>query len=124
MLNDPAPHRERVWLVEAFIPFLAFFGALAVIIGRLAVPGHGLSLAGTYEAFAHIWVGMVLAGAIYDKGYRWAYLAALFVATFLKLQCSWQGNSSYGGGFSYGYWSSHFSYGSSGSFGGTCSSQG
>lgn len=25
----------------------------------MAVPGHGLSWAGTYEAFAHIWVGVV-----------------------------------------------------------------
>jgi len=35
-----------------------------VIIGRALVPGHGLTLAGSYEAFAHIWVGFLLALAV------------------------------------------------------------
>lgn len=36
---------------------------LLVGAGRLIVPGHALSWAGTYEAFAHIWVGAMLAVA-------------------------------------------------------------
>jgi hypothetical protein len=36
-------------------------GSLVVGFGRLFVPGHELSLPGTYEAFAHIWVGILLA---------------------------------------------------------------
>ena len=31
-----------------------------VAIFRLAVPGHDLSLAGSYEAMAHIWVGYLI----------------------------------------------------------------
>lgn len=33
--------------------------AIAVFIGRLLIPSHGLSLPGTYEGFAHIWVGVM-----------------------------------------------------------------
>ena len=33
-------------------------------IGRFFIPGHDLSLPGTYEAFAHIWVGFLLAYCI------------------------------------------------------------
>lgn len=35
---------------------------LSLVTGvlRFAIPGHGLSWPGTYEAFAHIWVGALL----------------------------------------------------------------
>jgi hypothetical protein len=39
------------------IYLLTFFVAL----GRFFVPGHALSLNGTYEALAHIWVGVLIA---------------------------------------------------------------
>jgi len=39
--------------------FLAV-GCLLVGVGRLTVPGHSLSWAGTYEAFAHIWIGVLI----------------------------------------------------------------
>lgn len=32
----------------------------AIVAGRCFVPGHDLSLAGSYEAIAHIWVGCML----------------------------------------------------------------
>lgn len=53
---------------------------MAVILGRLLVPGHGMSLAGSYEAMAHIWCGLVLALAIWPpEGNRllrvWAIIA-------------------------------------------------
>ncbi len=41
--------------------------SILVAVGRFFIPGHDLSWAGTYEAFAHIWVGMLLAVIIEDK---------------------------------------------------------
>lgn len=62
---------------------LSFF---AVSTGRFFVPGHELSLAGTYEAFAHIWVGWVMAAWYFDKqdgkrfhGYAWALASATMI---------------------------------------------
>jgi hypothetical protein len=40
--------------------------SILVFTGRMLVPGHDLSWAGTYEAFAHIWVGYLIAMAIYS----------------------------------------------------------
>ncbi len=34
--------------------------SLLVAIGRFLIPGHDLSWPGTYEAFAHIWVGLLI----------------------------------------------------------------
>lgn len=34
--------------------------SVLVGLGRFLVPGHNLSWAGTYEAVAHIWVGVLL----------------------------------------------------------------
>lgn len=34
--------------------------SLLVVFGRCLVSGHGLSWAGSYEAFAHIWCGALL----------------------------------------------------------------
>lgn len=34
--------------------------SVLVGLGRFLIPGHNLSWAGTYEAFAHIWVGALL----------------------------------------------------------------
>lgn len=41
-----------VWLIT--------LSGLVVGAGRFLVPGHDLSGPGTYEAFAHIWVGVLL----------------------------------------------------------------
>lgn len=51
-------------------------------IGRFMVPGHGLSWPGTYEAFAHILVGMLIClGCIgqykEDRVFAWIALAVL-----------------------------------------------
>lgn len=60
--------------------------SLAVAIGRLFVPGHDLSWAGTYEAFAHIWVGalIVLAWQDRDKRQGWTSLICLLGITLLE----------------------------------------
>lgn len=39
---------------------LIVLASVAVAIGRFLIPGHDLSWAGTYEAMAHIWVGVLL----------------------------------------------------------------
>ena len=35
-------------------------GSLLIAVGRFLIPGHELSLPGTYEASAHIWVGVLM----------------------------------------------------------------
>ncbi len=35
-------------------------GTALMVVGRFLIPGHNLSWAGTYEAFAHIWTGVLL----------------------------------------------------------------
>ncbi len=40
-----------IWLV---------LGTFVVAALRFTVPGHGVSWPGTYEAFAHIWVGVLI----------------------------------------------------------------
>jgi hypothetical protein len=35
-------------------------GTALMVGGRFLIPGHDLSWAGTYEAVAHIWVGVLL----------------------------------------------------------------
>ena len=42
--------------------YLTCLFALAFCVGRFFVPGHGLSLPGTYEAFAHLFVGGLIGG--------------------------------------------------------------
>jgi len=42
-----------LWMSILIVTFLL------IGVGRLMITGHGLSLAGSYEAFAHIWVGVV-----------------------------------------------------------------
>jgi hypothetical protein len=40
---------------------------IVVVLGRLTVPGHELSWAGTYRALAHIWVGILMVLCIYPE---------------------------------------------------------
>lgn len=53
--------------------------SILVGIGRFFVPGHGLSLPGSYEAFAHIWVGVLGTIGVIGPWRRiaWAILAVL-----------------------------------------------
>lgn len=64
--------------------FLASF--VAVLLGRFTVPGHGLSWPGTYEALAHVWVGVMLALSVtlWHKVEGKACAAALTVLTALE----------------------------------------
>jgi hypothetical protein len=65
---------------------VAFWGTcLLFVAGRFAVPGHGLSWPGTYEALAHIWVGAVLAAWWFDRRNWLAYAAALGATTALEV---------------------------------------
>jgi hypothetical protein len=45
--------------------------SLAFGIGRFYVPGHAATIPGTYEAFAHIWIGILLVYGM--KETRWFY---------------------------------------------------
>lgn len=57
--------------------------SLLVGILRFAVPGHDLSWPGTYEAFAHIWVGALLVFC-FDKSKRTIAISSLSVITVLE----------------------------------------
>jgi hypothetical protein len=59
----------------------------SVIIGllRLTVPGHGLTgWPGTYEAFAHIWIGFLVGAASFYKPLR--TLAFILLAALTALE--------------------------------------
>lgn len=62
------------------IAFL-LLGSLLVGFGRLAVPGHDLSWAGSYEALAHVWVGVLLTLGVIGPRRRcaWGLLTVLTV---------------------------------------------
>lgn len=63
--------------------FLAIvLGSLLVGFGRLLVPGHDLSWPGTYEAFAHIWVGVLLTLACQK---HWPSLWCLLTITLVEV---------------------------------------
>lgn len=59
---------------------------ISLIVGlvRLIIPGHDLSWPGTYEAFAHIWVG-ILFGFIIADYYRKYSIWSLVVITVLEV---------------------------------------
>ena len=57
--------------------------SVAVGVGRFLVPGHGVSIAGTYEAFAHIWVGVLIALAL-RRDLRALALGALGAITAIE----------------------------------------
>lgn len=59
--------------------------ASAIIwIGRFLVPGHDISWPGTYEAFAHIWVGSLLT-LCFLKNYRKISIWCLLGITALEV---------------------------------------
>ena len=61
--------------------WLIVIGSVLVAAGRFTVPGHGASWPGSYEAVAHIWVGVLLAlGFIGDhKKAAWFALGLISV---------------------------------------------
>jgi hypothetical protein len=54
-------------------------------LGRFTASGQGLSWPGSYEAFAHIWVGFLIAAAIYAPGARRFSLWALAAITAIEI---------------------------------------
>lgn len=69
---------------------LLIIASLLVAIGRFTIPGHPLTgWPGTYEAFAHIWMGFLIAVACIDTTSRknalilLGALSALEVVKFL-----------------------------------------
>jgi hypothetical protein len=63
-------------------PVLFWAACLAVGAGRLFVPGHDLSWAGTYEAVAHLWVGAMFGAWFVGRQSR--YLWAIGVLTAVE----------------------------------------
>jgi hypothetical protein len=60
--------------------------SLLVGAGRFAVPGHSLTLAGSYEAFAHIWVGVLLCMCFTTEGEWWMLaLVSLILLSALEV---------------------------------------
>ena len=49
-----------------------------VVLGRFTVPGQGLSWPDTYEALAHIWVGVLFTLCFIRPLTRYAYLDMLY----------------------------------------------
>ena len=62
-----------------------FILSLLTCLGRFIVPGHHLSWDGTYEAFAHIWVGFLLAVAILKPNHREFAVWLLVIITVLEV---------------------------------------
>jgi hypothetical protein len=46
-------------------------------IGRFYIPGHALTLPGTYETFAHIWSGFLLGIAVPEFRWLFTFIRAL-----------------------------------------------
>lgn len=67
--------------VDMFVALL--ISSLLILVGRLYVPGHSLSWAGTYEAFTHIWVGIVgtLTVVYWGSNLAWGCLISLSILT-------------------------------------------
>lgn len=65
---------------------LIIASAVLVSVGRFTVPGHGLSWPGSYEAFAHIWIGVMATTTYFcwRKPAGWASLIALVLTSTLE----------------------------------------
>jgi hypothetical protein len=54
-------------------------------LGRFFIQGHDVSWPGTYEAFAHIWVGILLVFCFSKvKEVRWTSIVSLTIITVLE----------------------------------------
>lgn len=61
------------------------FGTILFALGRFTIPGHALTgWPGLYEAFAHIWIG-VLIGAIFWTGHKKSAAIQLIAITNLEI---------------------------------------
>jgi hypothetical protein len=58
--------------------------SIIVGLGRFTIPGHALSYAGSYEAFAHIFVGALLVLCFQERA-RWIAVGCLAVITSLEI---------------------------------------
>jgi hypothetical protein len=67
--------------------------ALAIVIGliRLFMPFHPLSLPGTYEAVAHLFVG-ILIGVLLPKLNRKVAIYTIVALTAVEVVCALKGN--------------------------------
>jgi hypothetical protein len=65
---------------------LLLLSAALVGAGRFTFKGHGLSWMGSYEAFAHMWVGAMMVVVYYEwrTTFGWTALALLIVLTVLE----------------------------------------
>ena len=71
---------KKMYQLQVIIIVLA---SVAIAMGRFTVPGHGLSWPGSYEAFAHIWVGILIAIS-FSRALRVPTLICLVVITVLE----------------------------------------
>ena len=70
-------HQDRVtWLIVLV--------SVLVAAGRFTIPGHGVSWPGTYEAMAHIWVGVLLCLGFTGSHKKEAWIA-LVLTSVLEL---------------------------------------
>ena len=58
--------------------------SIVIGLGRFTIPGHELSYAGSYEAFAHIWVGALIVFCFQSRT-RLVAIACLAVITVLEI---------------------------------------
>lgn len=58
--------------------------SVLVGLGRFTVPGHSLSYAGSYEAFAHIWIGFLFGVMVLSREYRKIAILLFIVLAVLE----------------------------------------
>jgi hypothetical protein len=68
---------------NSYVTYLVLLVALVVCLARSFVPGHGLSLAGSYEAFAHLFVGGLLGAWCISR--KWWLLYVVGVMSLVEL---------------------------------------
>lgn len=54
------PEGKLTGRLQGTVMWSIVIGSLLIAAGRFAIPGHGLSWPGSYEAVAHIWVGVLI----------------------------------------------------------------
>lgn len=59
------------WYKNTLITIFLVLATIVISVLRFFVPGHDLSWPGTYEAFAHILVGMLIMNGIRAEKYSW-----------------------------------------------------
>lgn len=67
---------------DLLVSAIIVLGSILIGVGRFYIPGHDLSLAGTYEAFAHIFVGFLIAQCFYSE--RQLAITCLVILTVLE----------------------------------------